>query len=67
MSDHIREHLPDGTERVRTGQTFCASANPPATEPWCTVDKHYSYETVGSATKTHITEIWEGFGDPRMW
>ena len=52
---------------VYVPQTFCASANPPATEPWCTVDKHYSYETVGAATKTHITEIWEGFGDPLFW
>ena len=46
-------------------QTFCASAS--VAQPWCTVEKHYTYETVNGATKTHITEVWEGFGDPRMW
>ena len=36
-------------------------------EPWCTVEKSYTYETVDRVTKTHITELWEGFGDPQMW
>jgi len=46
-------------------QTFCASAS--EAQPWCTVEKHYTYETVNGETKTHITERWEGFGDPQMW
>ena len=48
-------------------QTFCASAPGPSGEPWCTVEKTYTYETVGTVTKTRITEVWEGFGDPWFW
>ncbi len=46
-------------------QTFCVSAS--AALPWCTVEKTYTYETVSGVTKTHVHEIWEGFGDPQMW
>lgn len=48
-------------------QTFCASAPGHSGEPWCTVEKTYTYETVGTVTKTRITEVWEGFGDPWFW
>ena len=65
LQGHVREHAVDPDEWAP--QTFCASAPGPSGEPWCTVEKTYTYETVGTVTKTHITEVWEGFGDPWFW
>jgi hypothetical protein len=45
-------------------QTYCTTANPPTTPPWCTTDRTFEYVTVGGVEKTHVTETWSGFGDP---
>jgi hypothetical protein len=49
-------------------QTYCAEADPNNTStPWCTTSKHVDYvlDPGGSGeTVAHITETWEGFGDP---
>ena len=45
-------------------QTYCSTANPPATPQWCTTDRSFEYVTVDGVEKTHVTETWSGFGDP---
>jgi hypothetical protein len=47
-------------------QTYCTTADPPATPPWCTTDRSFEYVTVGGVEKTHITETWSGSGDPKF-
>jgi hypothetical protein len=47
-------------------QTYCTTANPPSTPPWCTTERSFAFVTVGGVDKTHITETWSGFGDPKF-
>lgn len=47
-------------------QTYCTTAAPPATPPWCTTNRSFEYVTVGGVEKTHIVEEWSGFGDPKF-
>jgi hypothetical protein len=47
-------------------QTYCTTADPPATPPWCTTGRSFEYVTVGGVEKTHVTETWSGFGDPNF-
>jgi hypothetical protein len=46
-------------------QTYCTTANPPATRPWCTTSRSFQYETVSGVEKTRVIEEWSGFGDPK--
>jgi hypothetical protein len=47
-------------------QTYCTTANPPATPPWCTTSRSFQYETVAGVEKTRVVEEWSGFGDPKF-
>jgi hypothetical protein len=49
-------------------QTFCASANPPATPAWCTTSQRFSYEIDPTThqTVTRVVEDWSGIGDPHL-
>jgi uncharacterized repeat protein (TIGR01451 family) len=50
-----------------TPQTYCAaSAPPPPNGPnWCTTSKTFTDVVVNGVTFTHITETWQGIGDPK--
>jgi hypothetical protein len=47
-------------------QTYCTTANPPATPAWCTTNRSFAYVTVDGVERTHIVEEWSGFGDPKF-
>jgi hypothetical protein len=47
-------------------QTYCSTASPPSTPPWCTTSRAFEYVTVAGVEKTRVTETWSGFGDPKF-
>jgi hypothetical protein len=48
-------------------QTFCSAAPGPTGADWCTTSQKFSYVSDGNGgTLTHITETWDGIGDPSL-